>query len=309
MSLSRSDVAGATTLLPARGWRVLWLIVVATAVAATGCGFSPAARFSPLDGGRSSDDGGALDLASPSDHAVRGERFGEDDASEPAAETSPGPKPCGAGVACPAGEVCFGGTCQSDPCAQPGGTACGDGKACRALCVPVVDPCAGVTCPGGQTCVEGSCVPGCFHIPCAGVICAAGQHCDGSSGKCVTTNACSGTCAAGNACHRTCVAVAPVANPCATVICPAGQVCAGGRCVSDPCAGVVCAAGSACNGGTCVDSCACSAGCGSNGRCIEGKCSCTPTCPADGSRAGQSDGCNGTCACPAGTRQYNQTCC
>jgi len=57
------------------------------------------------------------------------------------AQTLPVSDPC-SGVTCPAGNMCYQGSCFEDPAAAE-----------------AQDPCAGVTCPAGNMCYQGACFP------------------------------------------------------------------------------------------------------------------------------------------------------
>src|SRR5262249_37854882 len=115
------------------------------------------------------------------------------EAGDGMAGTSAGPGAAGTGAPvtmsgdptrpCPAGLVCLGGMCQTDPCTAAPAGACAAGSACHASCIRTSDPCAGKTCPDQQTCVDGDCIAGCFDVPCNGVKCAANQYCDAGTGK------------------------------------------------------------------------------------------------------------------------------
>ncbi len=121
-----------------------------------------------------------------------------------------------AGVSCPSGQVCRGGSCVA-PCQ---GVVCPHGQVCRAdRCM---DPCAGVSCGAGLVCAQGLCVPGCGQ--CGGVLCGAGVTCDAASGRC-EDRSCTGGCAAGLFCKAgSCV------DGCAGAVCPRGQACSAGLC-------------------------------------------------------------------------------
>ena len=72
-------------------------------------------------------------------------------------------------VACPLGESCTDGVCQTAPC---GGQQCPDGQMCGgAECE--ADPCAGVTCGQGEACVGGLCIAD----PCNAARCPQGERC------------------------------------------------------------------------------------------------------------------------------------
>lgn len=200
-----------------------------------------------------------------------------------------------AGVACAAGETCFGGRCIAgcfpSPCAgiacgaglycdegtgacvriNPCGAPCDPGFACHVACLPRT-PCDGVTCPEGQRCARGMCSPD----PCSGVRCDAGSLC--IDGRCVDT------CACDPPCDRS----------------PRDR-CLVGRCV-------------------CARSCTPSSRCGDDdgcgGRCVGTcenpratcdptlySCDCVPRCDTATS-CGQDDGCGGRCAdgCAEGER-------
>jgi hypothetical protein len=111
---------------------------------------------------------------------------------------------------CPtAGQICAGGTCKANPCANitcPAGEYCqsdGSNASCAPTCV--------TPCEVGQRCILGKCQAD----PC-GSPCSAGAKCDAASGQCVTDPACSG------------------------VLCKNHQGCFGGVCKDDPCYFITC---------------------------------------------------------------------
>jgi Domain of unknown function (DUF4114) len=118
------------------------------------------------------------------------------------------------GIACPAGEVCFGGQCRG-ACDK---IVCPFGQECRAgRCV---GPCEAIKCETGQACENGICVScGCGGCPGAKVCSAEGNRCVESG--CETT-----VCLAG----RHCIAGGTCADDCAGVLCPGGTECWAGRC-------------------------------------------------------------------------------
>jgi hypothetical protein len=106
--------------------------------------------------------------------------------------------PC-AGVNCPSGQYCVGGTCIAS-CAD---VDCPEGQRCRmGMCE--VDPC-GKQCPFGKSCNEDT--KKCEQNPCGFVQCSQGQECDPNhNGICVD-------------------------SPCAGTMCPSpGEVCKLGTC-------------------------------------------------------------------------------
>ncbi|MEZ4365701.1 MAG: MopE-related protein [Kofleriaceae bacterium] len=118
-------------------------------------------------------------------------------------------------ITCAAGFVCYGPTaqCEPDTCATfP--DRCGDGELCRGgECV--VDQCAEVTCQSDQYCLAGACIASCAGVDCptgercrlgacepdpCGAPCPAGQVCDDAVGEC-KPNPCNGNlCAPTEAC-------------------------------------------------------------------------------------------------------------
>lgn len=179
------------------------------------------------------------------------------------------PSPC-AGVQCPAGQFCNEGTGACSPI-NPCPGRCDDGFACHLACIPRT-PCDAVTCATTEVCSDGRCVPN----PCAGVTCASGALC--IDGRCVDTCAC--------------------ATPCDRS--PRDR-CLLGRCTCDR----LCTPTSLCGsddgcGGRCVGPCA-----NPNATCdpVLFSCDCVPRCGSDRA-CGQDDGCGGRCTegCRGGER-------
>jgi hypothetical protein len=150
-----------------------------------------------------------------------------------------------------AGEICYGGKCVTDPCANVKST-CPPGDYCYTTgnspgtCVkPCTRPC-----PTGQLC---NTLGNCVADPCAAVTCAQGQAC--ANGQCITDN-------------------------CTATGCPTGLLCYQGSCVDDPChyvstgnasgcpTGLQCIAGT----GACVGSLTSGGGPGGAGRNHGGGC-------------------------------------
>ncbi len=122
-------------------------------------------------------------------------------------------------LGCESGEVCFGGACEPDPCADvdcAGAAGCDGELGCSCVGGGCVPNCEDALCPEGTACAaDGTCAPD----ACAGVTCPGEQVCEG--GACV-------------------------ADPCDGRLCPPGQACAGGDCVVDPCPRTECSAGRHC---------------------------------------------------------------
>jgi hypothetical protein len=90
-----------------------------------------------------------------------------------------------AGVVCPTGEYCEGGTCVGS-CA---GVSCPDGQRCR-LGICEVDPCT-KRCPPGQVCNDAT--GACMSDPCRFVQCPQGQECDPNKAAMCIDSPCTGT--------------------------------------------------------------------------------------------------------------------
>ena len=102
----------------------------------------------------------------------------------------------GCGNACPAGELCYGGSCahpvacsgnsQGGSCATDGG----GGTCCGATCANLYDDpqnCGGcgLVCPTGSGCVQGACVAATGSQNCGPTTCPAGSTCNPSNGACI----------------------------------------------------------------------------------------------------------------------------
>jgi len=129
--------------------------------------------------------------------------------------------PSCAGVDCPGGQVCTGGTCEA-PC---DGVVCPYPTVCRVgACV---DPCANVMCEQGQVCDAGVC-----KAPCSCAPCPDGLTCEAQSGLCLDPACVGVTCQPGTHCvGGNCV------DACEGATCPSGQICMAGACVEDPSSG------------------------------------------------------------------------
>jgi len=188
---------------------------------------------------------------------------------------------------CPANGVCNGkGLCECVP-------SC-DGKDCG------TDGCGGScgSCPDGTACIGGV---ACVEIDCAGKecgddgfggscgFCPPGDLCNGQY-QCVCPGTCQGKECGTDGCGNTC-------GP----DCPAEEFCLAGRCVKKATAG---SCKDAC--GSKVTDCWCDEFCIMTGDCCSDICQhcgdlpfcCLENCPVDGS-CGKSNGCGGTCPCPA----------
>jgi hypothetical protein len=175
-----------------------------------------------------------------------------------------------AGVSCPAGYACYGGTC-FQVCTEE------DAADPEHVCYDRSDTnaCAGVVCSTGYACYGGACFQVCTeedaadpeHVcydrsepdACAGVVCSTGYLC------------CGGACFQG---------------------CPDGVDPETGQCISDACAGVNCAEGYFCSGGACFQGCTEEDAADPEHVCYDGS---------------EPDACAGV-ACPDGYSCYGGTC-
>jgi Putative metal-binding motif len=147
---------------------------------------------------------------------------------------------------CPTGTVCLGSTgeCAPDDCRTFPDRCTADQLCIGGQCIS--DPCANVTCDGDQYCHDGDCVSSC-----AGVDCPKGQRCQ--LGVC-EADPCGGPCPPGDVCYEQGMVCEP--DPCTGRTCPAGQVCDSqtGACGDDPCVGVTCpGTGQFCKDGSCYE--------------------------------------------------------
>ncbi len=237
----------------------------------------------------------------------------------------------GCNTACPAGNVCVGGSCRC-PGAQLN---------CGANCV---DPQSNVShcgacnraCIAGQTCTNGACVCMGQLRACAGAcvdVLSDRMHCGGCDAACsiglvCTAGRCFRVCAMGETeCNGACINLATSLEHCGACgnRCGAGLTCAAGRCE--------CPGGTTLCGGSCVDvgtnpsHCgACNNACGAGRMCTAGRCACVaPTIECAGSCVDPQSStthcgmCNnqcafggscqaGVCACPAGQSACAGTC-
>jgi hypothetical protein len=126
--------------------------------------------------------------------------------------------PLCAGVDCPEGKTCRGGTCYGD-CE---GIVCPYGQVCRQN--SCFDPCDGILCGDGEVCSEGLCINDCAS--CNGMTCGSPLTCDTTSRTCVNLS-CASPCPDGTHCSAgSCV------DNCAGTVCPYGQICKTSECVN-----------------------------------------------------------------------------
>jgi len=125
-----------------------------------------------------------------------------------------------AGMTCPAGQRCRGGTCVG----ACDGIYCPPPSVCRVgRCI---DPCDGMMCMTGEVCEAGRCVP---HCRCR--TCDPGTVCNTADGHCVPMDCAGVNCPMGSIC-RAGMCADPCIPPPDQRACPDDQMCEGGRCVT-----------------------------------------------------------------------------